>query len=321
MRHDIHMSALTLMLCALLAVGPEVAASGYLPQNAVQKRVADRLIWRGRSGNFILTWRTSDIRATPADKSVPLAFSVIPGVKRDFEAFLAALRASGTREGTEAEPCTYERTFKILSVVGSLLSLEDAYYAFCRGWAHPAVETRFTMLDLAKPGELGYADGAAFPPIDLDVSKLGKAVRLTDIAAEPDILSALLGDPIIRQALENRGQLVPPTLEQLQRILADQSLEAGECLFRFPEDVFTRVAFHHLEGNRIAVRLGLPPHVGPCRTHHAELGLLLPIPTALKKSLTLAASRQAGFLMRDHKKIAGTRVTTVAFGVGKFVPD
>jgi hypothetical protein len=92
-------------------------------------------------------------------------------------------------------------------------------------------------------------------------------------------------------------------------------------MFRFPRDVFTRFAFHHLEDTRIAVRLGLPPIVEPCRTQHAQLGLLLPIPPALKRDLTLAASRQTGFLIRDHKTIAGTRGTTVAFSVGKLVLD
>jgi hypothetical protein len=97
-------------------------------------------------------------------------------------------------------------------------------------------------------------------------------------------------------------------------IMALRSLEVGECLFRFPEDVFTRFAFHHLEGDHIAVRIGLPPNVGACRTQHAQLGLLLPFPPTLKRALTLAASRQAGFLMQDQKKIAGTRATSVAFG-------
>jgi hypothetical protein len=316
------MAVLNLVLCALLIVGLEPAVAEPAAPKVVEKRVGDQLIWRGRSGDFILTWRTSDIRATLADKPAQGAFSVHPVVKRDFEAFLASQRASGRREGTNAEACTYERTFKILSVVGSLLSLEDAYYAFCQGWAHPAVETRFTALDLAKPGELAYADGAAFPPIDLDVSRLGKAVNLTDIAAESDILSALLNDSVIRKALGNIDQSTPsPTLQELQQLLADRSLQTGECLFRFPEDVLTRFAFHHLEGNHIALRLGLPPHVEPCRTYHAQLGLLLPIPPALKRDLTLAAARKAGFLMQHHKKIAGARVTTVAFSVGKFVPD
>jgi hypothetical protein len=315
------MAVLSLAFCALLIVGLQLAGAEPAVPNVAQKRVGDQLIWRGRSGDFLLTWRTSDLRVTSGKRSAQVAFSVFPSVKRDFEAFLAALRASGAREGATAEPCTYERTFRILSVVGSLLSLEDGYYAYCRGWAHPAVATRFTTLDVTRPGELVYVEGAAFPPIDLDVSRLGKAVSLTDIAAESDILEALLGDPIVRRALQQVGQLAPSTLEQLQQLLAHQSLEAGECLFRFPRDVFTRFAFHHLEGSRIAVRLGLPPIVEPCRTQHAQLGLLLPIPRALKKDLTLAASRQAGFLMRDHKKIAGKRVTTVAFSTGKFAPD
>jgi hypothetical protein len=309
-------------LATLLLVNLALAAWAPAAQSMAQTPVRDQLIWRGRSGNFILTWTTLDLRAMRANQPVHVVFSVIPGVKRSFEAFAASLNAPQAGGGTDAAHCTYERTFKILSAVGSLLSFEEAYYAFCQGWAHPAVETRLTALDLAKPGELAYADSATFPPIDIDLSDAGKAVQLTDIAAASDILRALLHDPIIRKTVENIAQPASVrTLQELQQLLADQSLEVGECLFRFPEDVFTRFAFHHLEGDHIAVRLGLPPNVSACRTQHAQLGLLLPIPPALQKALTLAASRQAGFLMQDQKKIAGTRVTTVAFGVGTFARD
>jgi hypothetical protein len=315
-------TAFSIALAALLCASFEGAVWGPAARTVAQKHVRDQPIWRGRSDNFILMWTTSDLRAVLADKPAQVVFSVIPGVKRNFKAFMASLRTQQAGGGTEAEHCTYERTFKILSVVGSLLSLEETYYAFCQGWAHPAVETRFTALDIAKPGELAYADSAAFPPIDIDLSGSGKAVRLTDIVAAPDILRALLNDPMIRKTIEPISQPAPPrTLQELQQVLADQSLEVGECLFRFPEDVLTRFAFHHLEGDQIAVRLGLPPNVGACRTQHAQLGLLLPIPTALKRALTLAASRQAGFLMQGQKKIAGTRATTVAFGVGTLARD
>jgi hypothetical protein len=314
--------AFGIALAMLVLVNLELAAWEPAALSLAHKHVRDQPIWRGRSGNFILTWTTLDLRAVRADQPVQVVFSVIPGVKRNFEAFVAALRAPQAGGGTDVAPCTYERTFKILSVVGSLLSFEEAYYAFCQGWAHPAVETRLTALDLAKPGELAYAGSASFPPIDLDLSASGKAVKLTDLAAASDILSALLNDPIIRKTLENIGQPASArTLHELQQFLADQSLEVGECLFRFPEDVFTRFAFHHVEGDYIAVRLGLPPNVSACRTQHAQLGLLLPIPPALKRALTLAAWRRAGFLMQDQRKIAGTRVTTVAFGVGTFARE
>ncbi len=49
----------------------------------------------------------------------------------------------------------------------------------------------------------------------------------------------------------------------------------------------------------------------------AELGLLLPVPTALKKSLALAASEQEGFLMADRIKMAGETVTRLNFSMDK----
>src|SRR5690606_29681025 len=110
--------------------------------------------------------------------------------RKGFDAFRASLQDSGH----EAEPyhCVYERKFRLMSVVGPWLSLEDALYAFCEGWAHPAVETRFTAIDLTKSGPVGYAPSAGLPPIDVDVADPGKVATLTDLFPESVILQALV---------------------------------------------------------------------------------------------------------------------------------
>jgi len=48
-----------------------------------------------------------------------------------------------------------------------------------------------------------------------------------------------------------------------------------------------------------------------------QLGLLLPIPKALKEPLALAAIHQDGFLMRDVSRIANGQVTRFSFTTGK----
>src|SRR5206468_2838286 len=83
----------------------------------------------------------------------------------------------------------------------------------------------------------------------------------------------------------------------------------GDLDFELRPDVLTRFAFHHLEGDTVAVRLGLPPHSGAIRTEHQQLGLLLPIPHSLKQELGLATSRQQRFLMSDGEQISNRRTT------------
>jgi hypothetical protein len=304
---------------ALLLAGLTVLGFGPSGRLMAQKPEAAHTIWTGRSGGFMIHWTTLDISAQ-SQQNAQVLFSVLPLAKRGFEAFLTAMKDPGAV--AEGADCSYERHFRVLSVVGSLISVEDAYYAFCQDWAHPAVETRWTAIDLAKPGEVTYAGADGVAPIEVDPTKPGKVVRLTDFFAEDEIRTALLADSLIKGVLQNLGTPASPqTLRDLPQLLRNQSLEAGECVFRLPEDFLTRFVFHHVEKDHVAVRLGLPPNAEACRTQHAQLGIPLPIPAALKTPLALAASGQAGFLMQDQKKLADNQRATVAFGTGAFARD
>ncbi len=303
----------------LLLAGLCWVISAPSPSSTAEERTTLRTIWRGESGGFVITWTTADIRAARVEQPHHAVFAAASLAQEGFAAFRDSLPASGR----EAEPhhCVYERQFRLMSVIGSWLSFEDAVYAFCEGWAHPAVETRFTSIDLTKPGPVEYAPSAGLPPIDVDVAGLGKAAKLTDLFPESTILQALLDDPVLKQAWPVADpSKIPRSLGELSQRLADRPVEVGDCLFRFPADFLTRFAFHHRANGRVAVRLGLPPKLAPCRTYHAQLGLALAIPDALKTPLALAASGRAGFLMRDREKIAGNQAATVAFGIGKFAP-
>lgn len=308
----------SVLLSVLILAGLALFGFISLAQLMGQKGPAEKTIWTGQSGGFVIHWTTSDIRAQSSGKAGQVLFSVIPLAQRGFEDFSATMKDPDAG----AEDCLYERNFRILSVVGSIVSFEDVYDSFCRGWAYPSAETRFTAIDLAKPGEIAYTNTGGFPPIDVDLSKLGKVVKLTDFFSEDEILKALLADSVIKKALPNSGASQPPqTLHELYQLLKKQSLEIGECVYRFPEDFLTRFAFHHLEKGQVAVRIGLPPNSEPCRALYAQLGILLPIPESLKTPLALAASGKEGFLMRAWKEISGNQTTTVAFTMGKFGQD
>jgi hypothetical protein len=289
-------------------------------QQTTQEPATTPVIWTGESGGFIVTWTTADIQAVRAERPSQTIFSVTPLAQQGFDAFAALLKESDSAD--ESQHCTYERQFRLMSVVGSLLGLEDEVYTFCEGWAHPAVETRFTAIDLAKPGQTAYASAAGLPPVDVDLARLGNIATLTEFFPEPAIRRALLADAILKQMWQALGNPPPPsTLSEIPQVLADRSVEVGNCLFRFPADFLTRFVVHHVARGRVAVRIGLPPNAGACRTQHAQLGILLAVPDALQKPFRLASSGQAGFLLREQAKIAGKRATTVAFGTGKFAPQ
>ncbi len=305
----------SVVLSVLILAGLALLGFISFAQLIGQKGPAEKIIWTGQSGGFTIRWAASDIRAQPSGKTRQVLFSVIPLAQKGFEDFSTSMKDPDAG----AEDCSYERNFRVLSVVGSIVSFEDVYYSFCQGWAHPSVETRFTAIDLAKPGAIAYTNTGGFPPIDVDMSKPGKVVKLTGFFPEYEILKALLADSVIKKALQNSGASQPPqTLHELSQTLKKQSFEIGECVYRFPEDFLTRFVFHHLEKDKVAVRIGLPPDAEPCRTQHAQLGILLPVPESLKTSLALAESGKEGFLMKARKQISGDQTTTVAFTRGKF---
>lgn len=126
------------------------------------------------------------------------------------------------------------------------------------------------------------------------------------------VLAALLADPHIKKAIQQKRPEQPPkNLKSLYKALQGEPLEIQDCTFYLPQDYLTRFAFHHLEGDRVAVLLGLSHYAEVCRGRQAHLKLLLPVPAALKEPLARAAAGQEGFLMQAHDKIAGDQVTKV----------
>jgi hypothetical protein len=303
------------MLSSLLLLALAGSSVGLSGPWLAQQTSAAQTIWTGRSGGFVIHWTTADLSAM-AESTGAQVLSVVPLAQQGCKDFAASLRQPGA--GVEVQTCTYERTFTLLSVVETLVSFADASYAFCQGWAHPAVASRFVGIDLAKDGGIGYAPG--LPPFEVDPVHPGKVVRLTDIFAEGKVLDTLRADAVIGQALRRVGGVVPGTLRELAQVLHDQQLAVGECVYRLPADFLTRFVFHHVEPSAVAVRLGLPPAAEACRGQHAQLGILLPMPDTLKPSLARAASGQAGFLMQNQPQLASGQSTTLAFAVDRCTP-
>jgi hypothetical protein len=75
------------------------------------------------------------------------------------------------------------------------------------------------------------------------------------------------------------------------------------------EAVKSSVAFHHLEGNKVAVRIAFGYDNQSCRGNKFVVGILLPIPASLKPALDSAAKREEGFLMKDAKAVKAPSVS------------
>jgi len=265
---------------------------------------AQRMIWTGQSGGFVFQWSAADISARPVESLTGVLFSVKSLAQRDFEAFR---EASKDPDSGKIEHCLYDRTFTVLSVVGSIISLRDNNSTTCDQAAHPGGETRYTAIDLSKAGNVGYKE----LEMEVDLANPGKIVKLTDIFDEADILSALLADPLVREAL-NRSGSRPRTLSKLIEDFAGGASVTDKHCYSVSEDMLTRFAFHHIENDKVAVRLGLSG-AGPCREFLTEIGILLPIPPSLKTALAQASTGKEGFLMKDLKKISRDKATTFSF--------
>jgi hypothetical protein len=270
---------------------------------------APQAIWSGTSGGFTIRWTTADIQAWPLRKPGRLTFSAGDLSRRGFQNFLSSLG-----QDTPIKHITYERKFTVLSVVGSIISLKDELYYDIIPSAHPGGETRFTAIDLAKSGEAVYVSPPEADSFELDLARLGKVAKLTDYFQEKEVLEALGHSAIFKQTL---GEERPQSLEKAFELLEEQHLEINGVPYSFPRDFLTRFAFHHLQGDRVAVRLGLPGAGGAARFMHTEIEILLPVPAALQESLTKAAAGKEGFLLEDQQKLAGESVTLIPFSFNR----
>lgn len=274
--------------------------------SAARPEVSGKSIWRGNSGGVEIDWTTADLFSRSGGN---LEKIFQPVAEKGHEEFLADLKGVEPTKG-QSHNCDYRRDFELLSIVGSLVSFQDTEYSDCGG-AHPTTETRFTAVDLKREGPVAYQYGES---IDVDVDRPGKAVKLTDYFQESDILNALLADSVISEALKEAGVSTPPkTLAALPEVFAKNGyVLRGELSLR--PDYLTRFAFHHLEGDMVAVRINLPSIAFGYRSK--QIGLLLPVPPVLKQPLASAASGEEGFLMGSAPQSTRKQLTRFAFKIG-----
>jgi hypothetical protein len=174
------------------------------------------------------------------------------------DVFRKGFQESGKDMPADMRPCTNEHKVSVISLAGPYLSVRDNSYTSCRQEAHPSVAEQVNLYDLRN----------------------GNLVSAGDLFSEGALLNALVKDPVLAKGMQRK----PARLSALRAALPEEGVAAGNtpCTFLLPEDFLERIALHHVEGGQVAIRMSLEPAVGVCRGVTADLGLLLPMPEAIK---------------------------------------
>ena len=159
---------------------------------------------------------------------------------------------------------------KVLSIVGPYVSYKISSHGYSQGAAHPWAVSHFDTINIST----------------------GKKATLTDIFEAKDIYHALIKDNVIVKALKGA------TPKNLPELLAKVD---GGCDFYFSKKSLSNFAFHHVNKNRVAVRLGLSHGCEVQRGNLTQIGFYLPIPNQLKEQLTRAKANST--LMNTMTKL------------------
>ncbi|MFP2905497.1 hypothetical protein ACLESD_10635 [Pyxidicoccus sp. 3LFB2] len=234
------------------------------------------LTWKVSGSDVTFEMSAKDLRALRGGKEVF-------GLQSRKADFLANFEVE---EGADTLGWEGSESFKVLSVVGPWVSYEKSSGGFTGG-AHPYASTVYVTEDVTKPKG---------------------AFSLLDVFPEKDVVAALKADRFIRKHIHDEAAFKSAqTVEALM-----QSLEPGEDCVGFDlgglDSVKHSVAFHHVEGTKVAVRIAFGYAAEACRGQHFVVGVLLPLPAPLRPAFERAARREAGFLLKDAKAVKAPSV-------------
>lgn len=248
---------------------------------------AQKNIWAGESGDFLVAWSGDDILVTRPGEATRKIFSAR-------QAAMTRLRGEYGGKGAGALPFQeYVYRVRALSLVGPFLSLEEVSVRSPQTYT----VSRYRAIDLNGPE---------------------RKLKLTDLFPAEEVLQALLADPFFKEAL--RDNPAPRTLAQLFELLPKDITQASDGAEReadkawFPEDVLTQFAFDRLDGEWVVVKMGVPFIEGMRDEGVCPVELTLRIPSLLRDALARAEKRERGFLNKDAGATAGGRETSMTFG-------
>ena len=230
--------------------------------------------WKVTGSDLRFELSTKDLRALRGDRPVF-------GLQARRKDFLERFQGDPGEDRSNWEG---QESMTVLSVVGTWVSYElfDESYT---GGAHPGASDRYVTEDAATPS---------------DEVGAGKAASLLELFPEHDVVEALRGDAYLQKhRVDRKAFAAARTVEALMA-----SLGSGEDCVSFDsgrEAVQHAFAFHHLEGDQVAVRIAFDYASEVCRGQKFVVGILLPVPSRLRAALERADRREEGFLMKDAK--------------------
>ena len=230
-------------------------------------------IWSGANGEFSIQWTTEELSAQDA-----VSKKTVFSARKNFNAAVADMDADCKLAPTSSR----EESIRLLSLVGPLMSIEDFSYVN-GGGAHPMLHSRIMAYDLRSPSS---------------------PALLMHYFDPQQIFEALKRDGLIKKTFEALKLPPPKTLQEIANALSKTGSIAtpgkSPCAFGYAEDLndlLGRFAFHHIEGENIAVRIGLSHGMEICRGSLVQIGIVLPIPASLMAAMKTTGSGKEGLLM------------------------
>jgi hypothetical protein len=293
-------------LVSICAVGV-VLLSGLVAQAMPARAVpvaSAQTYWKGSSAGFQVEWTKGDLRAVDSS-SGQTVFSAKDVARSNFESVKKRL-PPGT---------VYEEDYELLSLVGSVLSLE--YHARIsngpksqkRSSAKATQSrgiTRYVAIDLQNP-----AGGIARLSEKYDEATIPSCVKLSDLFSEKDLLAAFTNDTVIQSTIDTEKVA---TVTDLVKALDGKSLPPPDMCGTFDASLLNEFGVHHLRGSKAALRLGISG-AEPRSEILSELGLVVPIPEGVLSKFNLASEGKEGVLMSALKKKAAQARTHFEFKV------
>ena len=223
--------------------------------------------WKVTGTELHFEMTDKDLRAFEKDRPVF-------GLEARRAAFLERVMPAKADTGTDTSTWEAEHVYSVLSVVGGYVSYELVNTGYSGG-AHPYA------------GDIYVTEAAADPK---------RKMTLWELFPEADVVAALKADSFLRK---HASDVAAFTKAKTVAALI-QTLNGDEdCVSFIADSERNAFAFHHLEGNQVAVRLVFPYGTEVCRGTKTVVSLLLPIPEKLRAPLERAAKRTEGFLMKD----------------------
>ena len=176
------------------------------------------LIWQASRGQRTVSWTTADLTVEGPENETKEIFRSL--AEKDFYVM--------RKNVPEINKCYYGREFRVLSLVGDLLTFEDKseHVVEINRLASNGAEIHFKTIDIT--GKVSDEGG----------------VKLTDYFSGEEILKGLLDDPDIKNAwAEQKSGRLPRTLPEFIRGVGSKSLMFNEYRYAIYEDFLSQFVF------------------------------------------------------------------------------